>query len=101
VVQLSSQSESFPVSVIILAEFKSITKTLTPKFPFSVATVIRLNPDPGGPETGAGVGIVDGLTVGVGVGVGLTVGVVVGVNIGVELGVMVGSGVTEISGFKK
>ncbi len=52
-------------------------KTLAPKFPFSVATVILLYPAPGGPDTGAGVA---------GFGVGAFVGVDVGLGVDDEVG---------------
>ncbi len=78
---------SFAVSVIILAAFKSIDKTLAEKFPFSVATVIELYPAPGGPLTGGEVGFV------VDFGVGLAVDLAVGVGLGELVGATVGAGV--------
>ena len=83
------QSLSLAVSVITLVLPTSSERTVTLKFPLSVATVIVERPLPGGPLTGLGVGfgITDGLMVGVEMGDGFKVGVGDGEDgwIGVEI----------------
>lgn len=77
--QLSVQSESPAVSVIMRAEPRSIERMVVRKSPFSVWTVTVDRPLPGGPDK-VGIAGVVGLGDGDGVGVGMGVGVGVGVG---------------------
>lgn len=95
--QFVPQSPSFPVSVIIFAEFRSIESTLAAKLPFSVATVILLYPAPGGPLTGFGVAGL-GEAVLIGVALGDADGTLVGSIVGKAVGVAVISGVGDALG---